>query len=88
MTVEEGRVHYEREILQRGGWTGIFERGTGTVSDAGELVVTGSATDSDYTFEAEYRGRITGDRVYLEGTQRWRRRGEVRAPPCRIDLAR
>ena len=88
MTVEQGRVSYEREILQQGKRTGNFERGTGTVSDVGEVMVKGSGRTRELTFEAEYKGLITSDRVKLEGMQHWRQAGSVHSRSCQIDLSR
>jgi hypothetical protein len=88
MAVEQGRVSYEREILQQGKNTGRFERGTGTVSETGDVAVKGWGATPSMKFDAEYKGRITGDRIQLEGTQQWQDAGSVHTRSCQIDLSR
>jgi len=88
MAVEQGRVSYEREILQQGKKTGRFERGTGTVSETGDVAVKGWGATPSMKFDAEYKGRITGDRIQLEGTQQWLDAGSVYTRSCQIELLR
>jgi len=88
MAVEQGRVSYEREILQQGKKTGRFERGTGTVSETGDVAVKGWGATPSMKFDAEYKGRITGDRIQLEGTQQWQDAGSVHTRSCQIELSR
>jgi hypothetical protein len=88
ITVEEGRASYEREILQQGKKTGRFERGTGTVTETGDVAVKGWGATPNMKFDAEYKGRITGDRVQLEGTQQWQDAGSIHTRSCQIELSR
>ena len=58
-----GSYEDQREILQQGKKTGRFERGTGTVTETGDVGMKGWEATPNMKFDAEYKGRITGDRV-------------------------
>jgi hypothetical protein len=84
MTVSGSTVNYHRQILQRGGPTGSYERGSGTVTPAGEITLKGQG-DGNHAFDADYRGKIEGNIVSLTGEQRWRTTGNR---SCQLSLTR
>jgi len=92
LRITDGRGQYEREVLSGdlGTRTGIFERGSGTVSPSGEAVLTGSAGGQGWKYDAIYRGQIAGKNLRLAGTQQWTQRAGATtyARPCTITLAR
>jgi hypothetical protein len=88
MTVTGSEARYERQILNRGNPTGIYERGIGTVTSTGEVTLTGKGEGPEYSFDGEYRGQISpGAPIKLAGTQRWRVRGKApEERSCQIEL--
>jgi hypothetical protein len=96
MTVSGSRASYERTIVrparsgQSGGAdpTGSYERGSGTVTPTGELVLVGKC-DGSFSCDAEYRGELGANPIRLTGAQRWHYRDRPDAErPCQIDLRR
>ena len=90
VSITDARAQYEREVFQSDQRTGIFERGSGTTSASGEIVLTGSASGTGWKFDATYRGQITGKTLRLSGTQQWTSRviAGVHPRPCTIRLSR
>jgi len=91
MTVAEGRARYEREIQHsHGGPSGIFERGEGPVAPNGDVTLTTRVDTPNYSYEAEYKGRIEDSVARLTGSQRWRLRTESGSIPrsCTLQLRR
>ena len=77
MTVADGRARYEREIQHpNGGPSGIFERGEGPVAANGDVALTSKVDTPNYSYEAEYKGRIEERVARLTGSQRWKLRTE------------
>lgn len=92
MKVTGNEATYEREIVRPGGGTGTirtgnYERGKGTVSPSGEVVLRGQGEGS-FRLEGEYRGQLTGSPIHLAGTQRWQVRGSTEERSCQIELTR
>ena len=57
MSVADGRATYEREVRRANtrDKAGVTERGSGTVSPAGELTLTGSAAAQTWSYSATIR---------------------------------
>ncbi len=91
MAVADGRARYEREIQHpNGGPSGMFERGEGPVAANGDVVLTTKVNTPNYSYEAEYRGRIEESVARLTGSQRWKLRTESGSIPrsCTLQLMR
>ena len=92
MKIADGRAQYEREVLQANTTipAGIAERGSGTVSPSGELVLTGSAIGPRWRYQATYRGQIAGKTLRLTGAQQWQlpTSGASHTRPCTIAVSR
>jgi len=90
-TVSGRRVTYERALLSpKGTHTGNFERGSGTVTESGDMTLAASVTAKNVRFDAEYRGKFLPDRtIRLIGGQRWQPEGrsDVVERTCFVDLA-
>lgn len=92
MTVRGGTASYEREVLDVKTYapTGLIERGSGTVTPAGAISLTGRADGQASRGVMSYSGAIVGGAVTLSGTQTWStgstQQGAAR--PCTIDLKR
>jgi len=87
MAVSGNEVSYERQFLDRGRPTGLYERGSGTITPSGEIVLRGKG-ESKYRVDAEYRGPLTGDTIRLVGTQHWQLSGRNEQRSCQVDLTR
>lgn len=89
LTVAGGAATYERPILdpRRGDHSGSWERGAGTVTADGDIVLNGKG-EGTYVFDAEYRGSLRTSPIRLTGTQRWIVRGVMEPRSCQIDLNR
>jgi hypothetical protein len=93
MKVSGGKAMYEREILRPGPdgsgpvRTGSFERGMGTVSAQGDVLLRGKG-DPPFVVEGEYKGQIQGNPIKLTGTQRWMIRGAAEERSCEVELRR
>jgi hypothetical protein len=85
MTVSGPAVRYERPIVTRNGPTNSYERGGGTITESGEIALTGKG-EGNFVFEGEYRGRLEGGTARLTGTQRWLIRGVTETRSCEIEL--
>ncbi len=92
LKIDDGRARYEREVLQANTTipAGVTERGSGTVSPSGELVLTGAATGPRWKYQATYRGQIAGKTLRLTGTQQWQLpvSGAAHTRPCTITVSR
>jgi hypothetical protein len=91
MTVADGRVTYEREVMRPDSRErlGVTERGGGTVSPTGEVSLTGYAEGRAWSYAASYRGPFGANSLRLSGTQVW----ILGAKPahnrsCAIDVSR
>ena len=90
---------YERQIMRpgrdcpvEGCPSGVFERGTGEVTTAGDVALRGKAeskiSGGSYSFDAEYRGKVTGGDARLRGVQRWIVNGQTEPErSCEIELS-
>lgn len=91
MTVADGRARYEREIQHaNGGPSGIFERGEGPVAANGDVTLATKVDTPNYSYQAEYRGRIEESVARLTGSQRWKLRTESGSIPrsCTLQFLR
>ena len=91
MTIANGQVAYEREVLRPNNTQrlGITERGTGTVSAGGEVALTGSARGQTWSYEADYRGQFNGKSLRLSGTQLWQLPSKAtHSRPCTATVSR
>jgi hypothetical protein len=90
-TVTDGKIAYQREMLTaESRHTGNFERGTGTVSPSGEMTLSTRAAGQGFRYDAEYKGKFTGDSIRLTGGQSWqydRQTGRVERA-CFVDLVK
>ncbi|HYZ63774.1 MAG TPA: hypothetical protein VE650_15095 [Acetobacteraceae bacterium] len=91
--VSGGIARYERTVLQAdsGIEASIHERGEGAIAPGGPVTLKGQATGGQYTYTAEYSGRMAPeDRIArLTGYQHWRFAGSAPADrPCQITLRR
>jgi hypothetical protein len=93
MTVSGTGVTYERPIVRPGTGgtgavrTGSFERGKGTISTSGALVLHGRC-ESPFSCDADYRGQMGDGAMRLTGTQRWQVRNQTEERSCQVDLRR
>ena len=85
LTVSGSTASYERAIVRPGTAGGVYERGRGTVTPAGEVELRG-ACEGSFSCTAEYRGQLTGISIRLLGTQHWRVREQDALRDCEIDL--
>jgi hypothetical protein len=91
LKVTDGKAEYQREILQPTNRSrlGVTERGSGTVSAAGEVVLTGSAAGQTWSYQADYRGQFDKNTINLSGRQLWRLSNRPEhARPCTIAVSR
>jgi hypothetical protein len=91
LTIADGKARYEREVLRADTSIpqGVTERGSGTVSADGDLALTGSAAGPGWSYQANYRGQVSGKSLRLAGEQQWRlRSGPSHTRPCTITLSR
>ncbi|MBL8674177.1 MAG: hypothetical protein JNL07_04750 [Rhodospirillales bacterium] len=92
MTVTGGIATYEREVLdvKTNAPTGLMERGSGTVTPAGAISLTGRADGQASRGVMSYSGAIVGGAVTLAGTQTWSTGGTQQGAtrPCTIELKR
>lgn len=92
MTVRGETATYEREVLDVKTYapTGLMERGSGTVTPAGAVSLTGRADGQASRGVMSYSGAIIGGAVTLAGTQTWSAGGTQQgaARPCTIELKR
>ena len=88
VTVAERTARYE---LKRGSVKGAgidsHERGSGTVSPSGRIVLTGGC-GGGFSCVTDYRGDLGATPIRLEGRQRWWFRGGDRERACEIELTR
>ena len=91
VTITDGRIAYEREILTpEGRHTGNFERGSGTITESGEMTLSSRASGKGFRYDAEYKGKFIGDSIRLIGGQSWqydRETGWVERT-CFVDLVK
>jgi hypothetical protein len=87
VTVSGNQVSYERQFLDRGRPTGLYERGSGTITPSGEIALRGKG-EGNYRVDAEYRGPLTGDAIRLVGPQHWEISGRNEQRSCQVDLTR
>jgi hypothetical protein len=89
-TVSGGQVTYERELLSaKGQPTGNFERGSGTVTESGDMAISAKVEARAVRFEAEYKGKFLADKtIRLIGAQRWQPQGrsDMVERTCFVDL--
>lgn len=89
-TVSGGQVIYERPLLSaKGQPTGDFERGSGTVTESGDMTLTAKVAGKAVQFDAEYRGKFLPDKtIRLIGAQRWQTEGRsgMVERTCFVDL--
>ncbi|MCW5748613.1 MAG: hypothetical protein KIT36_20660 [Alphaproteobacteria bacterium] len=77
MTINAAAARYEREIQTgQGQPTGVFERGSGSVTPAGVVTLTGAAQIGGSNATANYNGTITGGVARLTGIQKWTKSGD------------
>jgi hypothetical protein len=89
VTVSGPTATYE-QIAKPGtasGDLGAHEGGSGTVSPAGEIVLTGSCRGG-FSCATEYRGDLSKTPIRLTGSQRWWFRSGDRERKCDIELKR
>jgi hypothetical protein len=94
MTVSGGTATFERPIMRiiRGKNapepTGKYERGGGTVTPSGEVVLRGTC-DGGLTCATEYRGQLSANPIRFVGIQRFPAPGRPDSErSCQIDLTR
>jgi hypothetical protein len=83
VTVADRSATYE----QTGGDLGASERGTGTVSPSGDIVLSGSC-QGGFSCATEYRGTLSKTPIRLKGSQRWWFRSGDRERACDVELKR
>ena len=92
LMVAGGQATYERAIRRAdtSGDSGERERGGGPVAADGAVRLTGSASTANYSYDAEYSGRLSSNgAAHLVGVQHWRPRRAVPVDrACTIDLRR
>ena len=91
LTIAGDRIEYQREVLrpEDAARMGVTERGRGSVSPAGEVLLRGSAIGSGFSFDSSYRGQISGRVLHLQGSQFWQlARRPPHSRPCTIALSR
>ncbi len=89
-TVSGGQVTYERALFSiKGQPTGEFERGSGIVTESGDMALTAKVATKAVRFETEYKGRFLPDKtIRLIGVQRWQPKGRsgMVERTCFVDL--
>ena len=70
-----------------GGDLGAQERGSGTVSPTGDIVLSGNC-HGGFSCATEYRGNLGKPPIRLKGSQRWWFRSGDRERPCELNLTR
>lgn len=91
MTVRDGKVDFERRVLKPDSRhpSGVVERGHGTVSADGDIMLSGSARGGNWRYESSYAGRFESGEPRLSGTQTWQLPDGVRqVRKCSIDRVR
>ena len=91
LSIKGNRASYERELLKptSAARMGVTERGTGTISEAGQLTLVGGAGAQTWSYQGTYKGQFEGTSLRLSGAQEWRlaERG-ARSRPCTIRAVR
>ena len=88
VTVAARTARYElKPGSVRGAGIDSHERGSGTVTPSGQIVLTGGC-GGGFSCATDYRGNLGATPIRLEGSQRWWFRGGDRERACVIELTR
>jgi hypothetical protein len=75
------------QTTETAGGIGVTERGSGTVSESGKLVLSGGC-EGGFSCVTDYRGDLRAKPILLTGSQRWWFRSGERERTCEVNLTR